>query len=165
MKNIILYFVFFCCNSYIIAQSPGYLNQRHSGLNYPTIECSELDVKIKVKKSPIILFCGDVSEKDKRESAYNNKKISGSLPMGSVDAKGEWKIRMRNALSKAKLNNNFSKEIVVYCGCCSSDNCPNVEPVILELKRLGYQNVKGLYFFEGYLPDWAGKKYAEESIK
>lgn len=160
MKQLIVIMVGIFCATVASAQ-----NSKHPSLNYPTIECSELDAKIKAKKSPIILFCGDVSEKDKRESAYNNKMISGSLSMGSVDAKGEWKIRMRNALSKAKLNNNFSKEIVVYCGCCSSDNCPNVEPVILELKKLGYQNVKGLYFFEGYLPDWAGKKYSEVSIQ
>ena len=38
-------------------------------------------------------------------------------------------------------------------------------PVIKELIALGFKDVKGLYFFDGYGPEWKGKGYLEEAKK
>jgi hypothetical protein len=139
------------------------VNSKHKGLKYKTVECSELNQKLQGKIKPIVVFCGDLrDEKDKY--TYGFKKIPGSLVIGSVN-QDKWEENLRAALLLAELDKSFKSEVVVYCGCCSSDNCPNVEPVILELKRMGFKNVKGLYFSEGYLPEWHAKKYLEEPLK
>ncbi len=55
-----------------------------------------------------------------------------------------------------------NKEIVIYCGCCSFDNCGNVIPAFQELVDLGYTKVKVLEIPEGFRPDWAAKDYPVE---
>ncbi len=148
---------------WVTAQSKNkVVNSAHPSLNYATIECSELNQKLKENEKPIIIFCGDVgNEKDKY--TYSFQKIKGALAIGSVN-QASWKSNLQKVLVQSKENQSYSKEVIVYCGCCSSDNCPNVEPVILELKRLGFKKVKGLYFSEGYLPEWHAKKYLEQPI-
>jgi thiosulfate/3-mercaptopyruvate sulfurtransferase len=54
------------------------------------------------------------------------------------------------------------KEVVVYCGCCTYSNCPNIRPAFSELESLGFKNVKVLNIPEGILPDWSGKGYPME---
>lgn len=139
------------------------VNSKHKDLNYQTVECSELNLMLQGKQKPLVIFCGDL-RKGKDDSTYGFKKIPGSLVIGSVD-QDSWKANLKNALITTKSDKAYNREVVVYCGCCSSDNCPNVEPVILELQKLGFKKVKGLYFPQGYLPDWHAKKYLEEPIK
>ena len=49
--------------------------------------------------------------------------------------------------------------IVLYCGCCPWDRCPNVRPAYKELKTLGFTNVKLLYIADNFGDDWAYKGY------
>jgi thiosulfate/3-mercaptopyruvate sulfurtransferase len=49
--------------------------------------------------------------------------------------------------------------IVLYCGCCPWDRCPNVRPAYKELKTLGFTNVKLLYMADNFGDDWAYKGY------
>lgn len=49
--------------------------------------------------------------------------------------------------------------IVLYCGCCPWDRCPNVRPAFNELKTLGFTKVKLLYFADNFGDDWAYKGY------
>lgn len=34
------------------------------------------------------------------------------------------------------------KEVVVYCGCCTSANCPNIRPAIKYLNDNGYKKLR-----------------------
>src|SRR4051812_27844054 len=34
------------------------------------------------------------------------------------------------------------KEIVLYCGCCRSEKCPNIPPALKAVQALGFKNVK-----------------------
>ena len=52
-----------------------------------------------------------------------------------------------------------SKEIVLYCGCCPWDRCPNIRPAFDELKKLGFTNVKALYIANNIGSDWVDKGY------
>ena len=52
--------------------------------------------------------------------------------------------------------------IVLYCGCCPWNRCPNVGPAYAELARLGYTNVKVLYIAANFGADWVSKGYAVE---
>jgi thiosulfate/3-mercaptopyruvate sulfurtransferase len=49
--------------------------------------------------------------------------------------------------------------IVVYCGCCPWDDCPNIGAAFSELRRLGFQNVKALYIAHDFGTDWIEKGY------
>jgi len=54
------------------------------------------------------------------------------------------------------------KEVVVYCGCCPWDRCPNVKPAIDLLKEMGFTKAKALYLGTGFKADWLDKGYASE---
>ena len=52
-----------------------------------------------------------------------------------------------------------SKFIVLYCGCCPWDHCPNVKPADDALHALGFTNVKVLYIANNFGTDWVDKGY------
>ncbi len=54
------------------------------------------------------------------------------------------------------------REVVVYCGCCSSDNCPNIKPAFDFIKQSGYKKVKVLEIPVGLGEDWRAKGYPME---
>jgi hypothetical protein len=49
--------------------------------------------------------------------------------------------------------------IVIYCGCCPWDHCPNIGAAFAELRRLGFRNVKTLYIAQDFGTDWIAKGY------
>jgi len=53
--------------------------------------------------------------------------------------------------------------IVLYCGCCPWDRCPNVAPVFFALQKLGFTNVKVLYIADNVGADWVYKGYPTTS--
>lgn len=52
-----------------------------------------------------------------------------------------------------------SDTVVLYCGCCPWEHCPNVAPAFSELKKLGFTNVKVLYIGNNLGADWVYKGY------
>jgi rhodanese-related sulfurtransferase len=49
--------------------------------------------------------------------------------------------------------------IVIYCGCCPWNHCPNVQPADEALRALGFSNVKVLYIANNFGADWVDKGY------
>jgi hypothetical protein len=54
------------------------------------------------------------------------------------------------------------RPIVIYCGCCPWNHCPNVGPAYKQLRDLGFTNVKVLYLANNFGDDWVAKGYAVE---
>jgi hypothetical protein len=88
---------------------------------------------------------------------YNNKHLPhaifagpGSQPAG-IDAL---------KASVAKLPKDT--EIVVYCGCCPMEKCPNIRPSYSTLKELGFTNVRVLHVPASMATDWFDKGYPSE---
>jgi thiosulfate/3-mercaptopyruvate sulfurtransferase len=52
-----------------------------------------------------------------------------------------------------------SKFIVLYCGCCPWNHCPNVQPADDALHAMGFSNVKVLYIANNFGADWVDKGY------
>jgi thiosulfate/3-mercaptopyruvate sulfurtransferase len=52
-----------------------------------------------------------------------------------------------------------SRSIVLYCGCCPWNHCPNVKPADDLLHGLGFSNVKVLYIANNFGADWVDKGY------
>ena len=55
------------------------------------------------------------------------------------------------------------KLIVLYCGCCPWDRCPNVGPAFKLLLDSGFTNVRVLYLAQNFGDDWAAKGYSVDS--
>ncbi len=53
--------------------------------------------------------------------------------------------------------------IVIYCGCCPWNRCPNAGPAYKLLASMGFTHVKVLYLANNFGADWAGKGYPVES--
>lgn len=51
------------------------------------------------------------------------------------------------------------QQIVIYCGCCPWDNCPNIRPAFEALKEMGFSNLKALDIPERLGDDWTAKGY------
>lgn len=57
----------------------------------------------------------------------------------------------------AKLPHN--QEIVIYCGCCPWNDCPNIRPAFRTLKEMGFTILKVLDTPERLGTDWTAKGF------
>jgi thiosulfate/3-mercaptopyruvate sulfurtransferase len=53
--------------------------------------------------------------------------------------------------------------IVLYCGCCPWNRCPNVAPAYRLLQHMGFTRAKVLYMADNFGSDWVSKGYAVAS--
>jgi thiosulfate/3-mercaptopyruvate sulfurtransferase len=91
---------------------------------------------------------------------YRSKHIVGSVFAGQ--GRDEAGLAMLKA-EAGKLPRD--REVVVYCGCCPWDRCPNIKPSVDLLKEMGFTNVKALYLATGFKADWLDKGYDAEAPK
>ena len=49
------------------------------------------------------------------------------------------------------------KTVVLYCGCCPWDKCPNVHSAYDALKKMGLSQLKVLYINQDLARDWVEK--------
>jgi thiosulfate/3-mercaptopyruvate sulfurtransferase len=54
---------------------------------------------------------------------------------------------------------NRKSFIVLYCGCCPWNRCPNIGPAYQLLHSMGFTRVKVLYLAGNFGTDWASKGY------
>jgi rhodanese-related sulfurtransferase len=52
--------------------------------------------------------------------------------------------------------------IVLYCGCCPWDRCPNIAAAYNLLHAQGFTNVKVLYLADNFGANWVDKSYPTE---
>lgn len=107
-------------------------------------ELANLIVNPKAVK-PVIFNIGNVDQ------------IKGAINIGAINTEEGMKKFKFEVGSLAK-----DKQIVVYCGCCSSDNCPNIRPAIKYLIDNGYKNAKVLNIPVGIKEDWLQKGFPVE---
>ena len=89
---------------------------------------------------------------------YRSKHIPGSVFAGPGNSEAGLDMLKTEA---GKLPHD--REVVVYCGCCPWDRCPNVKPAVDLLKQMGFAKVKALYLGTGFKADWLDKGYAAEA--
>lgn len=53
-------------------------------------------------------------------------------------------------------------EIVLYCGCCPFQQCPNVRPAFAALKRMGFRRLRVLYLAQDFAHDWVARGFPVE---
>lgn len=80
--------------------------------------------------------------------------IDGSVAIGPVNADSTLQQFKTHLQSIPK-----DKELVVYCGCCPFENCPNVRPAVAALQHLKFTRYKLLNLTNNIKTDWIDKGY------
>jgi len=107
------------------------------------IDPSELASTLKTGKSiPVIFSIGPAAT------------IPNSIEIGMVKDKDNLD-KLKKQLSKLPKQT----KIVVYCGCCPYEHCPNVRPAIDVLKQMGFTNYYLLNLPNNIKKDWIDKGY------
>jgi thiosulfate/3-mercaptopyruvate sulfurtransferase len=50
-----------------------------------------------------------------------------------------------------------STNLVIYCGCCPLERCPNLRPAFSALKEMGFTKLRALILPTSFAVDWADK--------
>jgi thiosulfate/3-mercaptopyruvate sulfurtransferase len=88
---------------------------------------------------------------------YRAAHISGSVYAGPGS-----KPEGIDALKKAVAGQPKDREIVLYCGCCPWEKCPNIRPAFAALHDMGFTRVKVMIVPENLKADWIDKGYPTE---
>lgn len=98
-------------------------------------------------KKPLILQVGP-------HMLFRQAHIPGSEYVGAASTpEGLAKLQARvKSLRK-------QEAIVLYCGCCPWQHCPNIAPAYNELRKEGFSNVRVLYLANNFGADWVYKGY------
>ncbi len=113
------------------------------------ITTKKLDELLSVKNGnkPVVLMIGF-------DFLYDQGHIPGAVFAGPAS-----KEKGLEKLKKAVKPYNKNQEIVIYCGCCPFDHCPNVRPAFKTLEEMGYKNLKVLYLPNDFEQNWKDKGY------
>ena len=52
-----------------------------------------------------------------------------------------------------------STNVVIYCGCCPWEKCPNIAAAYKQLIGMGFTKVRVLYLASSFGDDWVDKGY------
>lgn len=114
----------------------------------PSLQPQELAHRLSERGEKPLLF--HVGFKKLYEQAH----IPGSEFLGPTsDADGLDRLRQRVAELPR------TREIVVYCGCCPWERCPNVKPASELLRDLGFTNARALFVPHDLGRDWVDQGY------
>ena len=111
------------------------------------IEPEELAKTLQSGHKPVILYIGP-------HMFYSQAHIPGAEDLGpAARPEGMDKLRQR----ARSLPHDTS--VIIYCGCCPWDHCPNIHPAYDELSKMGFTKLKVLYLATSFGKDWADKGY------
>jgi thiosulfate/3-mercaptopyruvate sulfurtransferase len=96
-------------------------------------------------EQPVVLYVGP-------KSFWAQAHIPGASYIGPV-AKPEGIETLRARIAQLPK----TKPVVIYCGCCPFDHCPNIRPAFAELKKEGFTKVRVLYLPTSFGVDWKEK--------
>jgi hypothetical protein len=63
------------------------------------------------------------------------------------------------ALDSALENLKKKDLVVLYCGCCPMQQCPNIRPAYIAAKKRDFQNIRVLNLRTNFHTDWMAKGY------
>lgn len=111
------------------------------------IQPADLAQALKSGQKPVVLYTGP-------QAFFVQAHIPGAESLGAVaKPEGMEKLRARAAGLKK------DAPVVIYCGCCPWDHCPNIRPAFAELKKLGFSKVRVLYLATSFGADWKDKGF------
>jgi hypothetical protein len=85
------------------------------------------------------------------------QQIKGAIEIGPTSADKNME-KLKEQLAKLPKD----KEVIIYCGCCPFQRCPNVRPAFELLKKLKFTKGKLLNLPTSLNEDWISKGYPVE---
>ncbi len=113
----------------------------------------DLAKQMQAGHAPLILNVGP-------QKLYDQAHIRGAEYMGAAST-DEGRARLRERVKSLPKN----AAIVLYCGCCPWEHCPNINAAFAELQKLGFTSVKVLYVAHNIGTDWVDQGYPTEKGK
>ncbi len=80
--------------------------------------------------------------------------IKGSLDMGQVHEKENLE-KLKAQLGKLPKD----ADVVIYCGCCPFEHCPNIRPAFILLNEMKFTNAHLLNLEHNIKTDWVSKGF------
>jgi hypothetical protein len=105
------------------------------------------DLAAHLSSKPAIFYVGP-------NVLYRSKHIPDSIYAGPGN-----KAEGLDLLKKAVAALPKDREIVLYCGCCPWDRCPNVQPAFDLLKQMGYTHTRVLHLPDNFKTNWIDRNY------
>jgi len=142
IQNALLFTFSFIFAGNILAQKPQ--NWTDKQLMEPSVLAKTLSEQ---KNVPLIVSVGP-----------------GALIPNSIDAgmasTPEGLEKLKTELKKI----NKNQELVIYCGCCPFEHCPNVRPAIELLQQMNFTNYYLLNLSHNIKIDWINKGYPVKKL-
>ncbi len=108
------------------------------------ISSDQLAARMKAAK-PLVIHTGF-------NVLYRSAHIAGTVYAGP-GSKPEGLEALKTLVAKEPRD----REIVIYCGCCPWEKCPNIRPAFAALQEMGFTHVKALYVPDNLAKDWIDK--------
>lgn len=136
-------------NAQTLQSIPKSLDKQDLWTNKDLIQPAELAAILANKKSkkPVILNIGVVED------------IAGAKNIGAAN-KAENLTALKANLQKL----SKSSSVVIYCGCCPFDKCPNIRPAFNLMKSMGFINGRLLNIPVNLKQNWINKGYPLQAI-
>jgi thiosulfate/3-mercaptopyruvate sulfurtransferase len=120
-----------------------------AALSDSQISSEQLAARMKAGK-PLVIHSGFAV-------LYRSAHIAGTAYAGP-GSKPEGLDKLKELVAKEPRD----REIVIYCGCCPWDRCPNIRPAFAALHDMGFTHVSALYVPENLAKDWIDKGFPTE---
>jgi thiosulfate/3-mercaptopyruvate sulfurtransferase len=149
LRNVLRFLIAFCA---LTAASGSAVAGSRPAASIPSADLIQpaalaADLRGDAARKPVILQVGF-------RTLYEQAHIPAAEYAGPAnDGQGLKRLRGR----AAKLPKDA--DIVIYCGCCPWDHCPNVADAYFALRDLGFTHVRVLYIPNNFGDDWAEKGY------
>jgi hypothetical protein len=91
---------------------------------------------------PVVLFVGF-------HNLFEESHIPGAIDLGPGTTPEGLAALERELRSLAP-----DREVLIYCGCCPADHCPNIRPALGLARKLGFGNVRVVEIPKSFRNDW-----------
>lgn len=89
---------------------------------------------------------------------FEEARIPGAVDVGPGDS-----TEGLAALERKLRSIPSTSEVVLYCGCCPWDHCPNIRPALALAQKLGFSHVRVLMIPKSFRNDWTKRGFPIES--
>ena len=114
-----------------------------------TVRPAQLVTELQREKDPhvLVIYVG-------ARTLYNGAHIPGSVYYGPGSSEQGISDLKKYAASLPK-----NSDVVLYCGCCPLEKCPNLRPAFTALKDTGFARLRVLILPISFNADWVDKGY------
>jgi thiosulfate/3-mercaptopyruvate sulfurtransferase len=140
--------------SLAIVSSVGLASADETKSPYPwtsaqTVQPGELASELvrKTSEAPIVVYVG-----------FRTLFAGGHIPGASFHGSASTELGMAE-LKKWADPLSRSTELVIYCGCCPFDKCPNIRPAFNAFDKMSFKRIRVLILPNSFASDWADKGY------